>query len=299
MRRMTRGQEWFGVKRLSKELVRFVPGYNPAMRAAVQALPKRAWLRRLPVAPIDVEVKLSSGSIYMTRPDRCEIAKQLYWTGGIREPIEDAVALALFESLAGESEVALDIGCNSGLFAMAAARANSNCRVLAFDLLPEAFEVCFANLVRNNLVSQVEPYLRGVGQPGGCFRVPMRVGGATMPSSLSTEFHFDEGVDVPIVSLDSLSESIGNVRRVAVKIDVEATEHDLFENGQLFLSRYRPTIICEVLKRARVEKYGPMLTSMGYRFELITPDGPAPREHLEPHPRFKDWLFTPSRPAVD
>src|SRR5690606_5105354 len=156
-------------------------------------------------------------------PDRCEIAKQLYWTGGVREPAEDAVALALFERLAREADVAMDIGCNSGLFAMAAACANPRCRVLAFDLLPEAIEICFANLVRNNLVAQVELWLRGIGQPGTSFRVPARVGGATMPSSVSTDFAFDEGVDVPIVSLDSLAGTLGEPRRIAIKIDVEAT----------------------------------------------------------------------------
>lgn len=120
-----------------------------------------------------------------------------------------------------------------------------------------------------------------------------------MPSSISTEFQFDDGVDVPIVSLDSLSAAIGEAKSVAIKIDVEATEHDLFENGHAFISRYRPTIICEVLKRARVEAYGPMLAGMGYKFALITPDGPAPRDHLEPHPSFKDWLFTPAPLAVN
>lgn len=299
MRRLGPAQEWFGTKRLAKRFVRYVPGYNRIVRQLVRAAPGSLWLRRLPVAPVDVEVRIGSGSVFMVRPDRCEIAKQLYWTNGVREPAEDAVALELFERLARESDLAMDIGCNSGLFAMAAARANPACRVLAYDLLPEAIEVCFANLVRNNLVAQVEPSLRGVGQPGGRFRVPARVGGATMPSSVSTEFAFEEGVDVPIVSLDSLADAAVSARRVVIKIDVEATEHELFAHGQEFLVRYRPTIICEVLKRAKVDDYGPTLSRLGYRFALITEAGLEPRESLVPHPRYKDWLFTVGpRPEV-
>ena len=291
-RRLGPAQEWFGAKRVAKAVVRYLPGYNKTVRQLVRLFPGKPWLRRLPVAPVDVEVKLGSGSIFMVRPDRCEIAKQLYWAHGVREPAEDAVALALFERLARESDLAMDIGCNSGLFAMAAARANPGCQVFAYDLLPEAIEVCFANLVRNNLVAQVEPCLRGVGRPGSRFRVPARVGCATMPSSVSTEFAFEEGVDVPIVSLDSLADAAANARRVAIKIDVEATEHDLFANGQEFLARFRPPIICEVLKRAKVDDYGPMLSRLGYRFALITEAGLEPRDSLVPHPRYKDWLFT-------
>lgn len=291
--KLTRRHGWFGVKSAVKRLVRYVPWYNPVMRYAVSALPFVPWLRRMPVVPVDVEVRLAEGSVFMVKPDRCEIAKQLYWTAGVREPAEDAVALALFERLCREADVAMDIGCNSGLFAMAAARANPGCRVLAFDLLPEAIEICFANLVRNNLVAQVEPCLRGIGEPGGRFRVPARVGGATMPSSVSTDFAFDQGVEVPIVSLDSLADSLGEASRVAIKIDVEATEHNLFSHGQAFLARYRPTIVCEVLKRAKVEAYGPMLAGLGYHFALITDTGLVPRDSLVPHPRYKDWLFSP------
>ncbi len=299
MRQLSRSQEWFGAKRLAKGVVRYLPGYNPLVRRVVRAFPGKPWLRRLPVAPVDVEVRLASGSVFMVRPDRCEIAKQLYWTGGVREPAEDAVALALFERLARDSDVAMDIGCNSGLFAMAAARANTQCRVLAFDLLPEAVEICFANLVRNNLVAQVETRLRGIGQPGASFRVPARVGGATMPSSVSTDFAFDEGVDVPIVSLDGLAGTLGEPRRIAIKIDVEATEHDLFAHGQAFLAKYRPTILCEVLRRAKVEAYGPLLAGLGYRFALITGNGLEPRDSLSPHPRYKDWLFSTDPFPVD
>jgi len=292
MRQLSRSQEWFGLKRIAKWLVRFIPGYNPLVRRLVLSVQGHTWMRRLPVAPVDVEVKLVSSSVFMVRPDSCEIAKQLYWTYGVREPAEDALSLALFERLACRAEVAMDIGCNSGLFAMAAARANPNCRVLAFDLLPEAIEICFSNLVRNNLVAQVEPWLRGIGQPGGCVRVPARVGGAAMPSSVSTDYAFETGVDVPIISLDSLASVMGDAQRVVIKIDVEATEHDMFSHGQAFLARYRPDIICEVLKRARVDDYGPFLASLGYRFALITDNGLEPRESLVPHPRYKDWLFT-------
>lgn len=286
-------QQWFGAKALAKRVVRYVPGYNRAMRGLLGGRSGAAWVRRLPVAPTDVSVQLPDGQVWMVRPDRCEIAKQLFWTGGIREPREDRVALDWFFERSRQAAIVLDIGCNSGLFALAAARANPSARVIAFDLLPEAVQICLENVLRNDVAMQVEVRLQGLGAPDSSFRVPLRAAASGMPSSVSTEFEFRDGVDVPIRSLDALLAELPTTGPVLAKIDVEATEHNIFAHGRAFLAARRPAMLCELLKRAQVQAFEPMLRELGYRFALITDEGPVMRETLEPHARFKDWLFLP------
>ncbi len=36
----------------------------------------------------------------------------------------------------------------------------------------------------------------------------------------------------------------------------------------------------------------------GYRFLLVTEAALEPRPRIEPHPRFRDWLFTTERTGV-
>lgn len=287
---MNRFDGWFGGKRLIKGVVALVPGYNRMMRWVVDRMPDRAWVRRIPVANQDVMVHVGGQALWMVRPDRCEIAKQMFWTRGVRAPAEDAVALELFASFAPDASLVLDIGSNTGLFAMAAAKSNPGARVIGFDILPEAIELFFANIIRNDLC-RIVPMLRGVGAPGAVFRAPVRVGGSALPSSLSTDTRFEAGVDVPIESLDSLLPLWDRRGKVLIKIDVEATEHDIFENGLCFLDTCQPTMICELLMRAQVARFQELLASRGYRFYVITDRGLQRRDALVPDRRYKDWLF--------
>jgi FkbM family methyltransferase len=48
-----------------------------------------------------------------------------------------------------------DIGSNTGLFSLVAAKANPKVKVFAFDLLPEAIGICFENVLRNNLATNI------------------------------------------------------------------------------------------------------------------------------------------------
>lgn len=283
-------KQGLGWKGWVKRAVRFVPGYNRMMRALLAARSGAAWVRRLPVAPTDVEVCLPGTTVHLVRPDRCEIAKQLFWTRGVREPREDAVALAWFFDRARGADTVLDIGCNSGLFSLAAALSNPAARVVAFDLLPEAVQICLQNVLRNDVATQVEVRLCGLGAQGE-FRVPLDAFATGMPSSVSTDYDYDQGVRVPVRPWDSLLPEFVGSKAMLVKIDVEATEHHLFAHGRAFLEAHRPAMLCELLRRARVEDFEPMLRSLGYRFWLVTDEGPVARDALVPHPHFKDWIF--------
>ena len=285
---------WFGLKRAIKYIVIYVPFYNHFLRILHVFLPDKSWVTRIPIAPTEVPVFVDDIELVMVKPERCEIAKTLWWTNGVRSPKEDQVALELFKYYAEDADMVFDIGCNSGLFALVAARANANAKVVAFDILPEAIQLCFANVVRNNL-ARIKILLCGIGKPGTYFRAPKNMISSSVPSSISTDLYFKEGVDVPIVSLDSLEMYLDEKAKVLIKIDVEGTEDSIFRYGGEFLRKYKPIIICEILRRANVNSFEQQLKDLGYRFELITAAGTEPRETLSPDPKLKDWLFIPHK----
>lgn len=285
------------IKKLFKKTIPLLPGYHPLCLALRKYKPNNwEWINRIPVKPgILVLVHSKAGDFYMSRPERCSIAKKLFWTQGIREPAADRIALNLFASLSKYSNAVLDIGANSGLFSLVAAKSNPFAEIIAFDILPEAYHVLIDNLILNNLLEKVELQLAGVGEKGGVFYAPFNNISSEMPSSLSLDCKAINGdqVQVPIKTLDEICLPRFAGKKLCIKIDVEGTEVDIFSHGRETLSVIKPDIICEVLPGARqVDLYDEILADCSYRKYLITNDGLESFGKIKPDTRYLDWFFT-------
>lgn len=285
------------IKRLVKKTIPFVPGYNSFCIMLRKNRPKSwEWVDRIPIkAGISVLVHSRVGDFLMSRPERCSIAKKYFWTKGIREPVEDRIALNLFSILSKDSDVVLDIGANSGLFSLVAAKASPKAEIIAFDILPEAYHILIDNLILNNLLERVQIQLVGIGKEGGVFYAPFNNISSEMPSSLSLDSKpiKDDKVEVSIKSLDEicLPQFVG--KKLLMKIDVEGTEVDIFSNGTETLRKIKPEIICEVLSGARqLAVYDQILNDCSYYKYLITDQGLKQFDKIVPDARFKDWFFT-------
>jgi hypothetical protein len=109
--------------------------------------------------------------------------------------------------------------------------------------------------------------------------------------------HFDDGVSIGFRSLDSMIGSMPANARVVMKIDVEGTEDRIFQNGQEFLGRFRPDMLCEVLDGiADAEALQALLSPHGYRMYLVREVDLRWFPRIRPDERFRDWLFTVKDP---
>ena len=78
-----------------------------------------------------------------------------------------------------------------------------------------------------------------------------------------------------------------------MKIDVEGFEWSVFRGGSDLLSRQRPDIICEVLRRApNIQEMQELLVSLGYDFYHINNSGLSKQDAIIPARLERDWLFT-------
>ena len=285
------------IKRLFKQTIPYLPGYHLLCLVLQKHRPKKwEWIDRIPVkSGILVLVHSSVGDFYMSRPERCSIAKKYFWTQGVRLPVEDRIALNLFASLSRNSNAVLDIGANSGLFSLVAAKSNPDAEIFAFDILPEAYHVLIDNLILNNLLGKVDIQLIGVGEKGKTFYAPFNNISSDMPSSLSLDCKLinDDQVQVSIKSLDEICIPRLIGKTLCIKIDVEGTEVDIFLHGSETLRLIKPDIICEVLPSARqFDIYDQILDDYSYGKYLITNEGFKRFDRIKPDMRFKDWFFT-------
>lgn len=292
-----RRQSWFGLKRyvklflslgLPNSFLRLVARFVPSLRSG--RLPAPARLR-------EVTGVVGGATFAMLEPSRCENAKELYWGRGRRPKAHDRLALDTVAALAREADVFLDVGAYTGLFTLATTALAPTLQVHAYEIVPAVADALEANVARNGVEDRVVVHREGIGDEGATMRVPSGEGGSALPSFYSSRMRFDDGELVTFRSLDSVAGMLPQGDRVVMKIDVEGTEDAVFRSGQAFLRSFRPDILCEVLHEvadgALLEE---LLAPPSVRRYLVTDSRLEESERIEPHPTFRDWLFSPRTP---
>jgi FkbM family methyltransferase len=289
-----RRRSWYGLKRHAKRALGW-RAPNWVLRQAVRVRPALAASGRLPAPAYVREVKghVDGASFAMLRPDRCVVAKELYWGRGHRPRPQDQFALEMFAKLAGEADVMLDIGAYTGIFTLVGTGASAALHAHAFELVPEVYRALFDNCVRNGILHRVTLHHEGIGTDGDTMTIPVAASDSALPDFFSRSLHFSEGIQVRLVSLDSLILSMPAAARIVVKVDVEGTENEIFSRGGRFLAAFRPDIVCEVLDGvADARGLEELLAPYDYRHYVVREHDLLLREHIETDIRYRDWLFT-------
>jgi FkbM family methyltransferase len=288
---------WYGLKPLVKRALSW-RGPHLLVRVAARAVPRLRESGRLP-APAglkEVHGRALGATFVMLRPDRCIVAKELYWGRGRRPRAADAFAVDLFASVAGASDVVLDVGAYTGLFTIVAARANPSLEVHAFEIVPDVYEALFRNCIRNDILDRVTLHCRGMGDPAVRMRVPEGSGGSALPDYYSAKLHFESGPTIGFVALDAMMPLIADRVHVLMKVDVEGTEDEVFGFGRKFLERFGPDVLCEVLPQADVSELQRTLDPFGYRYHAVGAGELRTAPTIRPDERFRDWFFTRRAP---
>lgn len=292
-----RRMRWFGLKRHVKRVLGWrLP--HAFLRAVIEVFPRLASSGRLPAPSYLKEVtgRIHGTSFVMLAPDRCVIAKELYWGKGRRPRAADQHALEVFAALTRGADVMLDVGAYTGLFTLVSLAVDPRVEAHAFEIVPDVFRALFDNCVRNDVLHRVTLHHEGVGSEG-VIRVPSGLRESALPDFYSSRLHFESGARVRLTPLDTLVPAIEPGARIVVKVDVEGTENDVFRSGRAFLGSFRPDILCEVLPGvADPAELESLLEPHGYRFHLVRERDLLPREHVQGHPKYRDWVFTTRSP---
>ena len=225
----------------------------------------------------------------LARPQVDQVAKDLVWGNGAPTSPADAHVLRFVERRSRGIALFLDIGAYSCLFSLVAAKSNPSANVLAFEVLPENYLLCWQNIIENDLVRQIDIRLCGIGNQAGAIVMPVRTGASSNPSSISLSANFETGVSVPVIELDSLSPA----GRMLWKIDVEGFEWSVIDGARNTIAENRPDIICEILPSfPDASELQSLLEPLGYTYFIALDRGFEQRSDIVPSRDGRDWLFT-------
>lgn len=228
---------------------------------AVGSLRSKRFYSHVPFVGI---VNVASGSgTFRIRSRGNLIENALYWDGLFGHEPE---TMRIWVEAAVSSKGVLDIGANSGVFALSASAAGAK-SVHAFEPLPRVHSILVENLELNSFPgSHAWPF--AVGEKSGVATIFDPGGDAPTSASLSQGFVKENfgnvpGADVMVVSIDEFCQSKCVADVDLIKIDVEGYEKYALRGMRETVAVHSPTILMEVLEgqeaelRAEVESLWP------------------------------------------
>jgi FkbM family methyltransferase len=152
------------------------------------------------------------------------------------------------------SGLVLDVGANTGFYALLAVSARPDVGVIAFEPFPPAIAMLRENLLLNPRGDSVTVVEKAVSDREGraALFVPEASHGMVETScSLNDQFKHQHvaALDVEVITIDRYLERLGQPPISVVKIDVESMEHAVLRGCQRTLQRDRPVVFVEFLER--------------------------------------------------
>lgn len=244
---------YMNLKRLARSLrdskpvlFSLIVGLRVIMRFGL--LKSERYYRHVPYRGI-VTVEVPNGREFHVVARGGQLENSLYWQGVFAH---EARSMHTWLELAQSANVVLDIGANSGIYALAAAAAGAR-EIHAFEPLPRIFAILHENLAANSLlVIHAWPY--AISSEGGEADLFDPGGDAPTSASLSSEFshaRFGDAltrIRVPVTSIDAFCTDRAMGQVDLIKLDVEGNEEQALRGMTCTVRRSKPRIIIEVLE---------------------------------------------------
>ena len=233
-------------------------------------------LMHVPVVGV-VEVRPSGPdgpAILMGNDGDDRIASMLFWRRGVDgwEP----TTIRTFLRLVSPGATVLDVGANSGLFSLLAARSDPAVTVHAVEPVARVFSVLESNVALNGLPNVTCHRLACSDRSGpATLHVPA---GEAVPVMASLVAGWADtaatGEPVECTTVDGLVAGEAIDRVDVVKIDAEGSEDAVLRGARATLEEHRPFVLAEVLGRPGLgASVTAALAEHDYRFFRVGPNG--------------------------
>ena len=234
-------------------------------------------LMHVPVVGV-VEVRPSGDDppVLMANDGNDRVASMLFWKGVDGwEP----TTIRTFLQLITPGTTVVDIGANSGLFALLAARRDPTVTVHAVEPVARVFSLLESNVALNE-VGNVTCHRVACSDRSGpaTLHVPA---GEPVPVMASLLTGWPEtastGETVECTTVDALVATAGLEAVDVIKIDAEGSEDAVLRGAGVTLDQHRPFVLAEVLGRSGLgAAVAAALVGHDYRFFRLGPAGVRP-----------------------
>jgi FkbM family methyltransferase len=218
---------------------------------------------------VDVEIEGVEPFVMFSNND--DLVAQIYFWFG--PDAYETTSLKVWRNLTRRAKVVVDVGAYTGVYSLAAARANPECEVYAFEPIRRIFGRLVVNITANQLSRRIRPIDRGLSDEAGEPIFHMYFGGETLSTGSSLKEKKNRQATAhqrcEVVRFDDFAKEQSLASVDLLKLDVEQAEIKVLHGMSETLSRHRPDLLMEILPRDRLPRIIEVLEKYGYEFALL------------------------------
>jgi FkbM family methyltransferase len=192
-------------------------------------------------------------------------------------------SLRLWMLLCQSSSTMIDVGANTGVYALIGKTLAPQARVIAIEPVDRVYRKLLSNIELNQLgieamqvaLTDQDGVVALYDQPGAEHEYD-----STLNKEFSSEYPDAIAVEVQGRSLDSLVKELGLTRVELMKIDVEMHEPELLAGARMVLARDRPAMLIEVLNEHIGDRIMKTIKDLDYVHYCID-EGTWPPEQVD------------------
>jgi FkbM family methyltransferase len=220
------------------------------------------------------------------------IENELFWLGTMGW---EGRATKIWQMLSEQSNVIFDVGANTGLYSLISSKVNSAASIYAFEPIELIFNRLKKNIQINGLNVRLSKIALADEDGEGKIFVANTISHTFDQASLNqAQYKSDSPISFNIIKrrLDSFiqEQKIGGID--LMKIDVETFEPQVLEGLGVYLEKFAPTILIEILNEDVARKVESLITGIDYQFYLIDEKkGFFQKDNLTPGKRGNNFLL--------
>lgn len=196
-----------------------------------------------------------------------QIENEIFWDG--LENGWEKLSFKLWIEMCKESKVVLDIGANTGVYALIARSLNPTATVVAFEPLDFIYAKLIKNISLNNYsINCIEEACSNYKGEAKVF-LPQgaeHVTSVTVNKSLLDKNRITDEKMIKTMRLDDFIEQNNLTRIDLIKLDVETHEPEVLEGMGKYLSLFKPTVLIEILDDEVGKKVENIIEGLGYLY---------------------------------
>ena len=218
----------------------------------------------------DFTVPIDDERSFQMRSYGASLENSIFWAGITGE--WEATSVSLWMKLAKDANVVFDVGANTGIYSLLAKAVNPNAKVYAFEPIDRIYK----KLIYNNQINNYDTICLklGVSDTDGTATFYDFQDENSYSSSLNSEFAKGDvdtvaPITIETIRLDTLIER-DNIEQVdLIKIDVETYEPEVLEGMGIYLEKFSPPLLIEILNDDIARRVENLVSGKNYVYFCI------------------------------